>query len=279
MSYKLPNLNGLKAFESAGRTMTFRAAAEELGVTQGAVAQQVRALEQELGQKLFHRKPKSLAFTTAGRSYHAQINQALSLIHEATQTLSPNEAKVTISVTPTFASKWLIPHLPELSMQHPNIDLRILATEQLSSFHGDGIDLVIRHGKPPSMASIETCLLFKNEIVAVASPTFLGNFKQPLSLDQLANISKLHDSHDYWPNFLSTLGIKDNAGHGIRMSQTALTIDAALSGQGAALTSRFLVEREIQSESLVEILQTVVQPKKLDWINEFLLSHDLKFIQ
>ena len=104
----LPPLNGLRAFETAGRRLNFRMAADELGVTQGAVAQQVRQLEAHLGLPLFERLPKGLAFTSSGRSYHAQVSAAFEELRNATNNLKPEPGKVLISVTPTFAAKWLI---------------------------------------------------------------------------------------------------------------------------------------------------------------------------
>src|SRR6476660_2452633 len=109
---RLPPLNALRAFEVAARHLNFRLAAEELGVTQGAVAQQVRGLETVLGLKLFERHARSLALTEAGRSYVGNICRAFELISDATDALKPEPRHVTISVTPSFASHWLIPRLP-----------------------------------------------------------------------------------------------------------------------------------------------------------------------
>ena len=78
--------------------------------------------------------------------------------------------KVIISITPTFASKWLIPHLPSFSAQHPDIDLRILATEHMSSFAADGLDLAVRQAPPPFGATLEAWPLFRSEAIAVAAP-------------------------------------------------------------------------------------------------------------
>ena len=128
---RLPPLNALRAFDVAGRHLTFRAAADEMGVTQGAVAQQVRLLEAHLGVQLFDRLPKGLAFTSSGRGYHAKVAAAFEDLRAATDILTPEPGKVLISVTPTFAGKWLIPNLPEFSTAHPEIDLRILATEKV----------------------------------------------------------------------------------------------------------------------------------------------------
>lgn len=142
----LPPLNGLRAFAAAGRHLTFRAAADELGVTQGAVAQQVRGLEDHLGLRLFLREPRGLAFTEEGRAYHTAISHAFSQLADATTALRSSPSRVTISVTPTFASKWLIPRLAEFTAAHPDIDLRITATERVLSFRADGIDLAVRQG-------------------------------------------------------------------------------------------------------------------------------------
>ena len=164
----LPPLNSLRAFDAAGRRLSFRAAADELGVTQGAVAQHVRQLEAHLDVTLFERVPKGLAFTSPGRSYHARIAEAFAELRAATVALRPEQDKVVISVTPTFAAKWLIPNLPDFAEIHPDIDLRIMATEKVSSFHSDGIDLAVRQGTPPFGASLHATRLFKQEVIAVA---------------------------------------------------------------------------------------------------------------
>lgn len=255
----LPSLNGLRAFEAAGRGMTFRAAAEELGVTQGAVAQQVRGLEAQLGISLFERHSKGLEFTAAGRSYHLQVQEAFARLRDATETLRPQNDKVLISVTPTFASKWLIPNLPDFAEKHPDIDLRILATERISSFQSDGIDLAVRQGNPPFGAALNAHLLFPHEIVAVASPALLQDSPPPLPPSALQSLPKIHDTHGMWPKFLAHCSISDRVSSGLQLSQTALAIDAAVAGQGIALASRFLVDKEIQSGRLVQVVSETLR--------------------
>ena len=254
----LPPLNGLRAFEAAGRYLNFRAAADELGVTQGAVAQQVRGLEDHVGMPLFERLPKGLAFTAAGRGYHVRIAEAFTTLREASAVLQPQTAKVLISVTPTFAAKWLIPHLPDFTARYPDIDLRILATEKVSSFHADGIDLAVRLGEPPFGAVLEAHLLFRQEIVAVAAPGLLAERSGPLDRDALAAMPKLHDTHDLWPLFLRQCGVTQSRGRDIRLSQTALAIDAALAGQGVALASRFLVAADLEAGRLMQVVPQIL---------------------
>ncbi|OIQ40421.1 MAG: LysR family transcriptional regulator [Roseobacter sp. MedPE-SWde] len=249
----LPPLNGLRAFDVSGRRLNFRAAADEMGVTQGAVAQQVRQLEAHLGITLFERLPKGLALTPVGRSYHKRIAHAFAELRSATAQLKPENGKVLISVTPTFASKWLIPNLPDFSNRHPEIDLRILATEKVSSFHSDGIDLAVRQGSPPFGAALNATLLFRQNLIAVVAPKLVQTARPPYSDETLAHLPKIHDTHDLWPKVLSEWGIGDQSKRGLRLSQTALAVDAAISGQGVALVSRFLVANDIAAGNLLEI--------------------------
>ncbi|WP_299742670.1 LysR substrate-binding domain-containing protein [uncultured Tateyamaria sp.] len=250
---ELPPLNGLRAFDAAGRRLSFRAAADELGVTQGAVAQHVRHLEAHLGVTLFDRVPKGLALTTIGRVFHARISAVFAELRAATADLKPEPDKVLISVTPTFAAKWLIPNLPRFTEAHPNIDLRIMATEKVSSFHSDGIDLAIRQGSPPFGAALQVTKLFKQELVAVAAPQLAGDGQEPLDPDILSRQPKIHDTHDLWPRYLASMGLHDAASRGLRLSQTSLAVDAAIAGQGVALVSRFLVAHDLEAGRLVEV--------------------------
>ena len=214
----------------------------------------MRQLEAHLGTPLFERLSKGLAFTASGRSYHARITAAFQDLRAATETLRPEPGKVLVSVTPTFAAKWLIPNLPDFSGAHPEIDLQILATEKVSSFHGDGIDVAIRQGHPPFGAALHAVRLFRQEVIAVAAPSLVAEHSLPLDPQTLSHLPKLHDAHGLWPAFLKRLNVDDRGGHGLRLSQTALTMDAALSGQGVALVSSFLANRDIAANHLVQVI-------------------------
>ncbi len=250
---ELPPLNSLRAFDAAGRRLSFRSAADELGVTQGAVAQQVRQLEAHLGVTLFERVPKGLKFTSVGRSFHNRIAKVFADLRSATAELKPEPNKVLISVTPTFAAKWLIPNLPDFTAAHPDIDLRIMATERVSSFYSDGIHLAVRQGSPPFGASLDVTLLFKQSLIAVAAPKFADEGGIPLDPETLAEKPKIHDTHDQWPSYLSYLGVQDQSPRHLRLSQTSLAVDAAIAGQGVALVSRFLVAHDLEAGRLVEV--------------------------
>ena len=244
---RLPPLNGLRAFEVAARHLNFRLAAEELGVTQGAVAQQVRGLEAQLGLQLFLRQNRSLALTEAGRSYSSNIRRAFELIADATQVLRPEPAHLTISVTPTFATKWLIPRLPDFTAAHPDIDLRIMASDRIANFQTDAVDLAVRYGRPPFGPGLAADFLFEQVSIAVASPQVAKD---------LTALTLLHDSHDLWPQFLG-LAFPQAAPpvlKNTRFNQTSLAIEAAIAGQGLALAARFFVAEDLASGRLQQVL-------------------------
>ena len=116
-------------FDAAARHLNFRLAAEELHLTQGAVAQQVRRLEADLGLSLFHRKARGLALTEIGRGYHISVRRALAIIDDATHKLRPQNTLVTLSVTMALASRWLVPRLGAFSRSNPDIETKIVVTE------------------------------------------------------------------------------------------------------------------------------------------------------
>ena len=132
----LPPMNALRSFEVAGRRLSFRAASEELGVTQGAVAQQVRLLEDHLGQVLFTRLARGVSLTGRGAAYHTEVSRAFDILREATGQLNDVDGSVTISVTPTFATKLLIPRLSSLNAMLPGVGIRTSRLSRLRTLNG-----------------------------------------------------------------------------------------------------------------------------------------------
>lgn len=252
LSNKLPPLNALRAFEVTARRLNFRLAAEDMFLTQGAVAQQVRHLEETLGVKLFNRLPRGLSLTEIGATYYVEIQKSLEIIALATEKLQKKSSEITISTTPSLASKWLIPHLANFQRAFPHLDLKIVATEKVSSFTQGDADLAIRLTKPPFDKSISASLLFPMDVYMVCSPQHQqAHFH---SLQDLANQVFLHDAHDLWSPFIQSLAlpIAIDTSKGLRFNQTALAIDAAITGQGIALASDPLVTNDISQGRLVK---------------------------
>ena len=254
----LPPLNALRAFEAAGRKLSFRAAADELFVTQGAVAQQVRILEEYIGFSLFQRLPRGVALTSKGSVYFAEITQAFDTINKATVQLLKEPETVTISVTPAFATKILLPQLSILTAAVPDIDLRTVATESIADFDRDQVDIAVRLTDPPFPTSFETRLLFKQKLVPVASPHLIGDRTLPISLKYLRDMPLLHDSHNHWPRFFGITGKLPGA----VFNQTALALDAALAGQGVAIACQAFVQADLSAGRLIQVSESdlIVEP-------------------
>ncbi|MEP3047585.1 MAG: LysR substrate-binding domain-containing protein [Roseibium sp.] len=247
-----PILNRLAAFDASARHLNFGLAARELNVTQGAVAQQVRALEADLDLKLFDRLSRGLELTQTGRSYHGRIHRALVLIDEATEAISPQSGKITLSLPPSLASKWLISRLADFQKNHPDIELITSASEQLSNFQTDGVDIAIRHGIPPFSGGLVHEHLADLSLSAVCSPDFAATVGQVYTPMNLISFKLIEDAHNSWAKLIEAEGLQLPANM-LKFSHSALAVDAALAGQGIALVPDILLEHEITDGRLVAL--------------------------
>jgi LysR family glycine cleavage system transcriptional activator len=234
-------------FESAGRHLNFRVASEELRVTHSAVAQQIRALEQALGVALFYRSSRSLSLTDPGKKYLASIQRALKTIADATEDLRPSKVVLIVSVTTSFAAKWMIPHLPQFTDAYPDIEVQVLASNSLANFQADSVDIAVRQTKPPFASGLQADLLFPVRLSAVCSPSLLSQDRRISAVDDLSAYVLLHDAHGMWPTFLEKAGcaIDVTTFKAMKFSHESFAIDAAALGQGIALASEPLVEDEV----------------------------------
>lgn len=246
-----PSLNKLRAFEVAGTTLNFRLAAERLNLTQGAIAQQVRALEEELAVPLFRRLPRGLALTEAGARYHDSVSRALSIIDEATQNLKPSLPRITLSLPPSLAVKWLVPRLPDFQDRHPELEIATLATERLADFRSDGIDLAIRIGTPP-FRGLESRFLSAINPVPVCAPSYLSEFGGIEKLSDLKGARLLEDGHGPWRAEIAGTGLYESC-RILAFNHSGLAIEAAVAGQGIALVPDLLVRQDLEQERLLAL--------------------------
>lgn len=247
-----PNLNRLSTFDAAARHLNFGLAARELNVTQGAVAQQVRALEADLQSRLFERLPRGLELTQIGRSYYARVHRALVLIDEATHDICPSTDKVTLSVPPSLASKWLVSRLVNFQEAHPDIELVTIASEQLANFRSDGVDIAVRLGEPKFSTGLEFQHLADINLCAVCTPTLaekVGAIETPADL---ASFKLIEDGHNSWAGLIETLEGRARP-NTIKFNHSALAIDAALAGQGIALVPSILLKDELAKGLLISV--------------------------
>lgn len=259
--YNLPHLAFFQGFEAAARTLSFTKAAEELFITQSAVSRQIKALEDNLGLKLFERRPRSLTLTDNGETLYRIAGDTLDRLQAATDRLRAETRTRQIAITTTtgFASLWLIPRLRRFTRAHPDIDVRISATTETLNLERSLIDLAIRYCKPDAVPD-GVVRLFGEEMIPVCSRALLRDKARPLKRPQdLAHHTLLH--FDYpgaaamymdWGTFLAGLGIDELKSAGaLHFSQYEQMIQAAIAGQGVALGRRPLVADLIKSGALV----------------------------
>ncbi len=269
MARRLPPLNALRAFEAAARYQSFTRAAEELCVTQGAVSHQVKALEAELGVKLFNRERQRLLITEAGREYMAVLRDALDRIAAGTERLLQRQSTgiLTVSTSPDFAAKWLVHRLGHFAESHPEIDLRVSATLHHVDFAREDVDLAIRHGDG-NWPGLETTRLCTEELFAVCSPKLLARRPRITKPEELLKLPLLHlDDRKIWARWLEAAGVANpETAHGPILNRASMVIDAAVDGQGVALARTTLAAWDLLNGRLVQPIATTQRTAKTYWI-------------
>ena len=261
--HRLPPLNALRAFEAAARPLNFSRAADELSVTPGAVSQQIQNLEDFVGVALFKRTPKGLLLTDPAQIALPALREAFDRLAEAASMLTAavDGRRLTVSMAPSFAAKWLVPRLGRFEALHPMVDVWVSAGMELVDFASGEIDIAIRYGGG-HYAGLEVTRLMQETVIAVASPELLE--RQPLAeLTDLANHVLLHDgspdadeSCPDWNMWLAARGVKGVDGsRGPRFNQSSLVIEAAVGGRGVALAKRALAQADLDAGRLVAPFQ------------------------
>jgi LysR family glycine cleavage system transcriptional activator len=264
---RLPPLNALRAFEAAARHLNFSRAADELAVTPGAVSQQIQNLEDYVGAALFKRTPKGLLLTDAAQTALPALREAFDRLAEAASLLTAavDGRRLTVSVAPSFAAKWLVPRLGLFEQAHPQVDVWLSAGMELVDFASGEIDVAIRYG-PGHYAGLEVQQLMRETVIAVASPDFLA--ANPLNdLSDLRQHVLLHDgspdaddSCPDWPMWLAARGVKGVDGsRGPRFNQSSLVVEAAVGGRGVALAKRALAQADLDAGRLVAPFQIATE--------------------
>ena len=251
----LPPLNALRAFEAAARRLSFKNAARELHVTPGAVSQQVKLLEEHLQQRLFLRQSRGISLTEAGKTLFQPLTEALTRINDAAEKLVSQEATglLTVSTIPSFAAKWLVPRLNRFNRQHPEIDLRLSASNNMVKFDEEDVDLGIRAGSG-SYKGLFTEFLMSEEMFPVCAPALLQG-EHPLHHPQdLRHHTLLHDENTAnWEDWLQHHKVEGvNPLRGPILSDAAMILQLAIDGQGVAISRSVLIEDDIRAGRLVK---------------------------
>jgi LysR family glycine cleavage system transcriptional activator len=269
MLRRLPALNALKSFDAAARHESFTRAADELCVTQGAVSHQVKALEADLGVKLFNRERQRLVITEAGRQYLAVVRDAFDRIAIGTERLVQRQSSgiLTVSTSPDFAAKWLVHRLGRFAALHPEIDLRVSATMHHVDFAREEVDLAVRHGdgKWPGLEAVNLC---PETLFPVCSPKLASGRRRLRQPSDLLKLPLLHlDDRTDWVKWLDAAAIAGaNVDHGPVLNHASMLIDAAADGQGVALARTTLAAWDLINRRLVRPFATALPLSKTYWI-------------
>lgn len=250
----------LRAFEAVARLLSFRAAAEELHLTQPAISRQIRSLEDELGASLFLRGTRRVEITGAGLQLLRSVQPLLTRLDGTVRQIRSAQRRHPVGVTTfaSFASLWLLPRLQAFQAEHPGVDIRISAGDRMVDFDDPETDLALRYCHPDDAPAGST-LLFGEVLTPVTSPTLLKRLPLRQSADLARHTLLEEDDHRPSAEYLSWrhwLRLKAPSGlepkGWIYLNYTYQQIQAALVGQGVALARVAMVSESIARGELVE---------------------------
>ena len=255
----------LRAFEAVARHLNFRAAAEDLSLTQSAVSRQIQTLEEEVGVGLFLRHTRAVELTSAGAQLLRAVLPSLELMDSAVRLIrrSAGRKSVAISTWASFASMWLIPRLEAFQSEHPDIDIRIDATDVPVDLDTTDIDLALRYTTPGHVPATAV-RLFGEQLTPVASPWLLKSGHALKRGEDLAHFALIEASDAHrtqhlewltWRRWLDAHEFKKlEPKRWLYFNYAHQIAQAALTGQGVALTRMPLVADSLASGDLVEVL-------------------------
>ena len=257
---RLPPLNALRTFEAAARHRSFTRAAEELAVTPAAVGQQVRLLEDFVGMPLFRRTSRSLVLTEAGAACLPEVREGFERLAAGMARISRVEqaGRLSVSVAPSFAAKWLLPRLHRFSAVHPEIDVRIDASMEVVDLHRSEVDLAVRYG-PGKYTGLHVEPLMGEAVFPVCSPALLQERPLRTPADIAAHTLLHDDSPDEdatcpdWTMWLRAAGVEGiDASRGPRFNQSSLVLEAAILGRGIALAKARIAAADLAAGRVVK---------------------------
>lgn len=262
----LPPLNSLVAFEAAARHLSFTLAADELHVTQGAISRQVRSLESYLGKPLFERANRSVRLTATGLQYYQAIRGSLMDIAAVTDESRSWKGmqQITVATSSAMASMWLLPKISAFQREHENIELRIVAHEQVRDLRRVECDIALYYCRQPP-PSMQATTLFYEEVFPVCSPGYLerhGPFNSPEALSNCTLLSLEDADQDWmsWKRWFTEVGVEVGPPRRrLNINSYSMLVQAAMMDQGVALGWSQLVDDYLMRGMLVRPMETVLR--------------------
>jgi putative choline sulfate-utilization transcription factor len=265
---RLPPMQALSMFESAARLASFTAAARELGSTQPAVSQRIVQLEEALGAPLFERGHRGVTLTEDGTRLFQAVRQALDTIRLATADIRARHTPRTLTLSTDFgfATYWLMPRLSQFKALMPDVDVKIITSQNVFDTSHDHADIAIAFGDPHAdWGAREVVKLFAEEVTPVCSPSFLAANARPRAPADLASLPLLHlepttpERWLSWDGWFAAHGLDSPPAHrGITFNSYAFVAHAAVMGQGVALGWAPLVDELIATGQLVRLFDAAV---------------------
>ncbi len=257
---RLPPLTSLRTFVVAARHLSFTRAAEELHVSPAAIGQQIRILEDYVGEQLFHRNTARLRLTDAGRLLMPGLTDAFEGMLEAVAHLAggARENVIRVSVAPSFAARWLVSRLERLRHSVPDLKVQVNASTELADVEREDVDCVLRYGAG-AYPGLFVERLFSEAVVPICSPAFAEDYGLNPRTRSLQGVPLLHEegpeydsSCPDWSTWLRGMGMSSRGlDHGLGLNQSSLILDAAVSGQGLALGKLRLAEADLRAGRLI----------------------------
>jgi LysR family transcriptional regulator of beta-lactamase len=256
MRQHLP-LKALRAFEASARHLSFTLAAQELNVTQAAVSQQVRMLEDRLGSMLFKRVPRGLALTDEGRALLPVLSDAFGRIEAVLKQFEGGRLRevLTVGVVGTFAVGWLMPRLKSFRDTHPFVELRLLTHNNLVDLAAEGLDFAIRFGEGGWPGTDET-LLLDAPLAVLCAPSVADRLTAPADLTRETLLRSYRA--DEWQIWFAAAGLESWTLNGPVFDSSRLMVEAAVQGAGVALAPACMFASELRRGALVQPFDTEV---------------------
>ena len=265
-------MSWLRCFEAAARARSFTQAASELSLTQGAISQQVRELEDRLGVMLFRRLPRQLVLTEEGEQLREVTTSAFDQVELVLARLQDRrtDGPLVLSCYSSLALLWLIPRIGSFYREHPQIDLRVSAefhVLEMATVLNEGIDAAIRYGLG-EYRDLESTPMLDEYLLPVASPAFLSAHPNLTGVADLDGSVLLHDALAWpgasadaeWRHWLRAAGADDAPlAQGRQFNMAQLAVEAALNGQGIAMGRLALVLEHLQAGRLVPMFGLAVR--------------------
>ncbi|WP_233869157.1 LysR family transcriptional regulator [Paraburkholderia adhaesiva] len=251
-------LNALRAFEASARHLNFRLAGLELKVTQAAVSQQVRMLEERLGTPLFKRLPRGLGMTDEARALLPVLTDAFNRIEAVVRQFEGGRVRevLTIGVVGTFAVGWLMPRLKSFNEGHPFIELRLLTNNNLVDLAAEGLDFAIRFGDG-SWPATDNVWLMDAPLTVLCAPEVAKRLTTPADLGKETLLRSYRE--DEWPLWFAAAGIEPWPVNGPVFDSSRLMVEAAMQEAGIALAPSAMFARELRQRLLVQPFAAEVQ--------------------